>query len=142
MWVVSKTGFYSIVSRDASSGSLTVRARVRSDLDDLRGRYLPELSATEFNARADYSYRGYAPREAVQRAMSAIAADIDYDNFKSEIGRVQGEQREVVYHGVWSALPRLQARPIPEGIPTFYASIGRRPDVLGPDKNENGSKGR
>ena len=48
MWLLTPTGFFSIVrkSQDAAAGTLTVRSRVRAALDDLRAHLLPELGPT------------------------------------------------------------------------------------------------
>lgn len=138
MWLIHPVGFFSIVSKpwDDHRGTLTVRARVESDLDALRSVYLPELSPTAFDRLADYWYRGTAPREAVMRAVADMVRDTRYADFKQEVQRVQGDERAVIYGAVWSALRRLQRprgdRTTPD-IPVMYASIGNRPDVLSDD---------
>jgi hypothetical protein len=101
------------------------------DLDALRERYLPDLSAASEESKADYRYRGTAPRQSVQKAVAAITADIRYDNFKDEVSRIQGDERAIVYHGVWATLARLQPRtPRNADMPVIFASIGRRADIL------------
>lgn len=56
MWIVSTLGFFSIVQKpeDKASGTLTVRARVRSDLDALREAVLPALGPIGTSATTDY----------------------------------------------------------------------------------------
>ena len=53
--------------------------------------------------------------------MARIVADVGYDNFKSEVEKVEGRPREVVYAKVWSVLyaglPPLDGPPETEGIP-------------------------
>lgn len=136
MWLIANCGFYSIVEKpwDREAGTLTVRARVLSDLDGLREQYLPDLSATSEDPMADYRFRGTAPRQSVEKAVAAITADIRYENFKDEVSRLQGDERAIVYHHVWAALARLQPRtPVKADIPVIYASIGNRPDILDTD---------
>ena len=60
MWLTTPIGFYSIVEKvwDKDEGLLTVRARVREDLDVLRDRYLPSLGPTSEDPRSDYRFRG------------------------------------------------------------------------------------
>lgn len=141
MWVQSVVGAFSIVSKpwDDHRGTLTVRARVESDLNELRSKYLPELSPTAFDRHADYWYRGTAPREAVMRAVADMVGDLRYPDFKQEVQKVQGDERAVVYGAIWSALRRLQ-RPRGElparDIPVMYASIGNRPDILTDDDEQ------
>jgi hypothetical protein len=45
MWLITPIGFYSIICKpgDAEAETLTVRARVKSDLEALRQEYLPSL---------------------------------------------------------------------------------------------------
>ena len=79
---------------------LTVRARVAADLDRLRERYLPTLSATVANAGTDYPFRARASRKAFSEAMARMGEDIDYANFKNEVGKGRAE----IYSGVWTRL--------------------------------------
>ncbi len=103
MWLTTTFGFFSIVQKDGDK-HLTVRARVRADLDELRTRYLPELSKTVALDRTDYRYRATVPGAALAKAMAAIVADITYDNFKAEVELRQGQDRELVYSRVWGVL--------------------------------------
>jgi len=103
MWIfVADAGFFSIVKDD--SDLLVVRARVRSDLDALRTRYLPALSATEATSMRDYPYRGYCRAEDWAFAVARIALSIRYRNFKAEVLRTQGEARELLYARVWTTM--------------------------------------
>lgn len=45
MWLITPIGFFSIVQKpgDKQNGTLTVRSRVRSDLEALKESYLPGL---------------------------------------------------------------------------------------------------
>ncbi len=110
MWLFTTSGFYSVVEKpwDRKTGTLTVRARVAADLDRLRQGPLPALGPTIEKPDTDYRFRAQAPREAVALAVAALVRDLDYDNFKSAVGRTQGHTRERLYHGVWSAAQKLQ----------------------------------
>lgn len=132
MWIASEIGFFSVVAKpwDRPRGTLTVRARVREDLDALRSKYLPDLSTTKYDPGADYWYRGVAPRASVMSAMAALVGDLDYPDYKSRVEEVQGIERATVYASVWAALRRLQKPQIPPDTPIIFASIGHRPDVL------------
>ena len=72
MWLITTTGFFSIVEKpwDRAPGTLTVRARARQDLEALKAGSLPELGDITEAADADYRYRAQAPREAVVRAVA------------------------------------------------------------------------
>lgn len=110
MWLMTPIGFFSIVRKpnDVASGTLTIRSRVRSDLEALRARYLPDLSEIAENTGTDYRYRAKAPRSDVINATTKIVQDLDYENFKDEVARKQGKDRARVYGKVWGALYELQ----------------------------------
>jgi hypothetical protein len=110
MWLMTKFGFFSIVQKpdDAEAGMLTVRARVRADLEALRAAYLPAMGEIVENAGTDYRYRARAPRAALAAALQQIVLDIDYDNFKSAVQKTQGPGRADAYHKVWGLLYDLQ----------------------------------
>jgi hypothetical protein len=113
MWLITTTGFYSIVEKpwDRAAGTLTVRARAKADLEALRLAGLPELGDIREDPGADYRYRAQAPRAAVARAVQAQVEGINYDNFKSAVGKRQGSARAHLYHGVWDVLYRIQGGP-------------------------------
>jgi hypothetical protein len=89
--------------------TLTIRARVYDDLVRLKA-YLPSMSDIISSEDSDYRYRSVADREAVMAAMSTLTAEIQYDNFKSEVARSEGQgyKRAALYGDVWSILYRLQ----------------------------------
>jgi hypothetical protein len=49
VWLITPLGFFSVVREpdDIGAGSLTIRARVKSDLEALRKHYLPDLGEIE-----------------------------------------------------------------------------------------------
>ena len=103
MWLMTTFGFFSVVQKKGTR-QLTVRARVGSDLDRLRDRYLPTLTSTFEKPGSDYRYRATVPHADLGAAMSRIVSDIRYDNFKSEVEDVQGHARESVYAKAWRVL--------------------------------------
>ena len=117
MWLITTTGFYSVVQKpwDRKLGTLTVRARARADLDALRAAGLPELGDVLEDSNADYRFRAQAPKSAVARALQAQVSAIDYDNFKSTVGKRQGKKRAHTYLDVWGALRPIQGGMDPDG---------------------------
>ncbi len=107
MWLFTNVGFFSIVQKPCQSG-LTIRARVTSDLDRLRETYLPALSAIVTGAGTDYPYRATVGREEFAQALSQMARDITYENFKSEVAHRMGHPREQTYSKVWDRLRDLE----------------------------------
>jgi 8-oxo-dGTP pyrophosphatase MutT (NUDIX family) len=110
MWLITNFGFFSIVQKpdDESAGTLTVRSRVRRDLEALRDRYLPEMGEIVVGGGTDYRYRAKISREALATAVGQIVRDIDYSNFKSSVSKQQGGDRAHAYLDVWKALLQLQ----------------------------------
>jgi hypothetical protein len=130
MWLTTTFGFFSIVQKSGTK-HLTVRARVRSDLDRLRDRYLPTLTQTIEKAGSDYRYRATVSHADLAAATARIVGDIRYDNFKSEVESVQGHARESVYARVWgvldSGLPPLNERELETRGPDRGHRERRRP---------------
>ena len=110
MWLITPTGFFSIVQKptDVAANTLTVRARVRQDLETLREQYLPGLGEIGESRSNDYRFRAVAPRAEVAAAMAAMVNGIEYPNFKSQVAKAQGRARSNLYHDVWDVLYRLQ----------------------------------
>jgi hypothetical protein len=110
MWIVTTTGFYSVVEKpwDKEDGTLTVRARAREDLEALRAKGLPELGEVKEDGDADYRFRAQATKAAVARAFYDQITAINYDNFKSAVGKRQGAKREAIYHDAWASLRQIQ----------------------------------
>ncbi len=108
MWLMTNFGFFSIVMKEGEE-HLTVRARAKEDLMNLKERYLPDAGAIEVSDYTDYRYRIHVPREVFSEAVRDIALDIDYPNFKSSVARRQGKARARVYEDVWHRLYGLQS---------------------------------
>lgn len=124
MWLFTDTGFYSIVDKDSKrfvkSRTLCIRARCAEDLDRLREKYLPSMSRTIDNQGTDYPFRAFAPRRKVSRALMTIAEDIDYDNFKTQVGKTLGYGRSGQLHSVWAAMLRIEPKPTGGLLPKGY----------------------
>lgn len=108
MWLFTNFGFFSIVQKPGTD-FLTVRARVRGDLDNLRDQYLPSLSATQAKGGTDYPWRAMAPHVDFAAALGKITLDLNYGNFKTEVAARQGKTRASRYGRVWSALYEMEA---------------------------------
>jgi 8-oxo-dGTP pyrophosphatase MutT (NUDIX family) len=121
MWIVSSIGFFSVVrkSDDIKFGTLTIRARVKTDLEKLRELYLPGMGEISENAGTDYRYCAKAPRGEIGLALANMALDLDYSNFKNEVAKRQGKSRAGSYGKVWDVLYGLsdtEAQPAPSKI--------------------------
>ena len=113
MWLITPVGFFSVVQKasDVAADTLTVRARVRGDLEALREQYLPNLGEVQESKANDYRFRAVAPRADVAAAMANMVNHLQYSNFKNQVAKLQGSARAHLYHDVWDVLYRLQAEP-------------------------------
>lgn len=110
MWILTNFGFFSVVQKpgDKAAGLITVRSRVRADLENLRAQYLPDMGIIEEDAGTDYRYRARVPHQSFAQAAKKIALDVDYPNFKDSVAAQQGHKRAHIYHQVWDTLYNLE----------------------------------
>jgi 8-oxo-dGTP diphosphatase len=110
MWLATSFGFFSIVrkSDDTAARTITVRARVKSDLEKLRERYLPQMGPVQTDVGTDYRYRAKVGHADFAIALLRIGLDIDYSNFKDCVAKRQGVGRAHVYGELWHVLLKLQ----------------------------------
>ena len=90
-----------------AAGTLTVRARVRSDLEVLQAAVLPGLGPITESKTTHYRFRTIAPQALVEAAMAKLTAQLDYSNFKNQVAKVQGSKRA----HIWEVLNRMQGDP-------------------------------
>lgn len=105
MWICSQLGFFSIVRKP---DGWHVRARLRADLQGLLAAAGLDLPVQEW-PQADYRWRVIAEAGQVTAVFAALAASVDYPNFKSRIAALPGQRAKLeAYHGLWHELHRLQ----------------------------------
>jgi hypothetical protein len=107
MWLFTQTGFFSVVQDYNDKAKLHIRSRFREDLERLRARYIPKL-AIKHTPRADYAYRAEISRRDYVLLAGALAAAVDYPNFKDRVTDEQGHDRHMLYMDVWTTMLRAQ----------------------------------
>lgn len=100
MWIFSKVGFYSVVQKPGQP-YLTIRSRVREDLENLRNTYMPGLSAIMAGGGTDYPYRALIDHKLFASGVAKMGEDIHYSNFKNKIA-LKDVARAHAYSNVWS----------------------------------------
>lgn len=80
MWLITNSGYVSIVEHRDDDSVLIVRARRKSDLQ----RLFPHAEVAH-TPSADYPYRVCVARDIVRRIMMAAVDQITYPNFKASI---------------------------------------------------------
>ena len=110
MLIATPIGFFSVVQKPFEpNGVLTVRARAKEDLENLRDNYLGHnMSQITTDERADYHHRATTTTEAWGVALTSMARHIDYSNFKNAVKAEQGSERAGIYGRVWSELYQIQ----------------------------------
>jgi hypothetical protein len=107
MWIFTNIGFFSIVQKPNTSW-LTIRARVASDLENLRSKFMPSLSPTTTKGGHDYPYRATISHTDFATGLAKLSSAIDYSNFKDEVARRMGKKRSHIYSKVWQDLLALE----------------------------------
>ncbi len=101
MWIFMSKSFISVVQKPGDTDLLTVRARIKGDIEAV----FPSAQV-EVNKGTDYKYRAKVPREAVASAMHDQVMALAYSNFKNT---VKDRKRHSAYMDVWSALFKAQS---------------------------------
>lgn len=104
MWLMTTSGFYSIVKHKTEADCFMVRGRVKGDLENLRmlvGLAQPVIVTPS----ADYPFRLIVTEAQKTAIITALAARVDYPNFKSEVAKLPAQKKKLhAYHEVWAAM--------------------------------------
>lgn len=107
MWLMTPRGFFSAVQDPEFEDQVMVRARVHEDLVNLKAM-CPEAGPILAWDLRDYGFRLFMAKDDWAQAVARMALEIDYGNFKDEVRRRQGRERETIYHRVWYELLQLE----------------------------------
>jgi hypothetical protein len=101
MWLCTRRGFYSVVESHDGSGNIQIRARDKSHLENLH-LALPSAPILE-TPKSDYPYRMIVSRDEAVEAITLLASEIDYVNFKDMIDHEHGRRSwfSSACHDVW-----------------------------------------
>lgn len=118
MWIATKIGFFSIVLRPEREGAKNsvyhIRARTGADIDAVISLLEPVLKRTLQlfeTPDVDYHWRIILKPEELAPALAALAATVDYPNFKNEIHNSDTQAEKLdAYSDLWTALYDLQSR--------------------------------
>ena len=86
MWLVTTCGYYSIVAKpsDQRNGMLTIRSRVRADLEAFE-EFVLDLGRIANSEQTDYSYRAKAKAKDIALGFRSMVENIDYGNFRTKL---------------------------------------------------------
>lgn len=114
MWLLTDTGFLSIVQHRSDPTKLLVRARVRGDLQAFAAKYetlFGDALTIQENPNADYRWRTVAARDHVADLFRAKIMELDYDSHVKDVAiRRSGPNaaREAAYYATWNAMYKMQ----------------------------------
>ncbi len=100
MWIFLPESFISVVQKPGDTDMLTVRARIKGDIESV----FPQAKV-EVNRGSDYKYRSRVPRQIVAQALHDQVMGLNWSNFKAA---VSARRRHDAYMKVWSAMHAVQ----------------------------------
>lgn len=109
MWIVTKTGFLSVVQHDQDPGMLRVRARRR---DHLAGCVADDLVLDLGPNCPDYRWHADVDRGCFAAWISEQVYDLDYTSHVKESVAGQDGAMYNAMIGAWLAFNALQPRPL------------------------------
>ena len=102
MWIFLPESFISVVQKPGDTDTLTVRARIKGDIESV----FPEAHV-EADKGTDYKYRARVSRHAAAQVLHDQVMGLHWGNFK---GEVKDRKRHDAYMNVWRAMYAVQAR--------------------------------
>ena len=110
MWIMTTDGFYSTVKKPDQTDALTVRARVKKDLENLLDKLKLGVEIRT-GVGTDYPYRITIKQEEWAEYLHKAAMDIGYSNCKDSLA-LSDNNRHYVYFRCWEALMLLEEKGI------------------------------
>jgi len=116
VWLFTKYGFFSAVCARQGEGcrlspvdrsKIAIRSRYKQHLESLKTRFADLIGDAEIRAfpNSDYEYRIFVSKPSWALIASALAAEVDYDNFKSESEKSQHPAGYIdSLHEIWQVL--------------------------------------
>jgi len=123
MWIFTRYGFFSIACANKTDGTIDpdnvmVRARLHEHLVSLRDRFpdseIGKAEILSWDGR-DYKYRIIVSKVAWVYALTEMAAEQTWSNFKNEASRFSRAKKMAhayvdSLHQIWEVMYRLQAQ--------------------------------
>jgi len=123
MWIFTRYGFFSIACASKTDGTidpdnLMVRARLHEHLVSLRDRFpdseIGKAEILSWDGR-DYKYRIIVSKVAWVGALTEMAAEQTWSNFKNEASRFSRAKKMAhayvdSLHQIWEVMYRLQGQ--------------------------------
>ncbi len=106
MWMVTPLGTFSVrcTPADQRNGTLTIEAKVRSDLEGLVAAVLPSACPIVEVLSKSRGFMIRCGRGEVALALATLAMDLNYDNFVEKFTDQQGSSRTEINQPLWQAI--------------------------------------
>ncbi len=106
MWMVTPLGTFSVrcTPADQRNGTLTIEAKVRTDLEGLVAAVLPSACPIVEVLSKSRGYMIRCGRGEVALALATLAMDLNYDNFVEKFTDQQGSSRTEINEPLWQAI--------------------------------------
>jgi hypothetical protein len=105
MWIFTKNGFVSAVGHRDKPDTLLIRSRDKISLEGIADFAQVKIKRTP---DADYLYRIEVSKTVFAVWMADQIEDIDYDNYKTKVHKVRGNDFADPLHDVWSVMLRVE----------------------------------
>ena len=119
MWIFNNKAFISIVQKPGDTDTLTVRSRVRGDIE----RVFPGAKV-QAGGGTDYAYRARVSRAEIAKVIHDQIMGIGYDNFKNSI---VSDAHHDMCAGVWRVAYSHQQRMAPKPRAQLDTGFGKSP---------------
>lgn len=114
MWLMTRDGFFSVVKHEFLEEKMIIRARSLDHLQSLSERNPVVKLEILRMADADYRYRAIIWMSDFEKLAYWMASDVNYGNFKHEVGRKNRKPHESAYvsflHKVWTLGHDMQGK--------------------------------
>ncbi len=102
MWLFTRHGFYSLTRSADEPEKFQVRARVRSDLENLQS-FVGLIGAVLETPTADYQWRWIITPSEAETITRCLTDDITYSNFKATVARQPDQALKLAgLHDIWT----------------------------------------
>ena len=112
MWIFSTIGFFSIVTDSTRKGRILIRARTKTDIDNLFRSHRETCASMEpptSDEARDYRYRLSISKRDWMKLAAKLAEQVEYNNFKMAVHeRPDQADKTAAYSEIWWTMRRVQ----------------------------------
>jgi len=115
------TGFYSVVTDTQRKGRMLIRARTKSDINNLFERHktdCPTMEPPTSDDARDYRYRLSISQKDWMKLAAKLAGEVTYPNFKMAVHeRADQADKKAAYAEIWWTMRRVQEHDGKDNVP-------------------------